>query len=221
MRDGLPTLPRHMKNLPLDARGYPIPWFTHVDKAGVPDFRIIGAGKHELALKWNSCWICGTILGSHKAFITGPLSTISRLSAEPPSHYDCALFAACACPFLTRPKATYRETPAEGVEVIPMAPENPGVTCLWITSKFRKLKDQTLYIMGEPTRVEWYREGKRAGRTDVLRAFEAGMPALQNDAVQKGLGHLTELRRRYDQALALVPAYDLAPALGAFPGGGA
>lgn len=82
LRRGLPPLPDRIKALPIDARGYPIPWFV----ASVD-------GK----------------LGRHLSFVIGPMSAINRNTSEPGCHRDCAQFAVRACPlFLVLPDAQYR-----------------------------------------------------------------------------------------------------------------
>lgn len=152
LRDGLPPLPEYMKNLPISDKGYPIPWFVYVGPNG-PDFRVIAPAKREIALKRKLCWICGDDLGvwykrklvyrKSLAFVAGPMCGINQISAEPPSHYQCAKFAALACPFLTLPKAQRREAGLpEGHEEIGSATHmimrNPGVAMIWITNGDRK-----------------------------------------------------------------------------------
>src|SRR5215831_18617572 len=107
LRPELPPLPRRMKALPVD-RGYPVPWFVEwID--GVPDFRIMDGRKLVRAVRERLCWVCGQPLGSFLAFTVGPMCAVNRISSEPPSHRDCAVFSAKACPFLTRPTMRRRE----------------------------------------------------------------------------------------------------------------
>src|SRR5262245_39698608 len=90
-REGLPARPPRIKRLPLDARGYPVPWFVaYVD--GVPDFRIVDTPKIGVAWNKQRCWICGGQLGRYLAFAIGPMCAVNRVSSEPPSHLECAMY---------------------------------------------------------------------------------------------------------------------------------
>ena len=97
-------MPDRIARLPVDARGFPVPEFA-MWYNGVPDFRVIKPGYVRKCIIKNNCWICGERLGVRKAFVIGPMCCINRISAEPPSHRDCALFAAKNCPFLSMPLA--------------------------------------------------------------------------------------------------------------------
>src|SRR5262245_3833667 len=100
-------MPGRIRWLPIDARGFPVPWFVAWFKdgeqvepgVGLPDFRVADANKMRSALKLRLCWVCGKRLGRHLAFTIGPMCAINRTMSEPPSHYECARFAAQACPF--------------------------------------------------------------------------------------------------------------------------
>src|SRR5262245_2742625 len=101
LRPELPPVPERMRKLPLH-RGYPVPWFVEWIE-GVPDFRIMDGRKLVRAVKEKRCWVCGELMGSYLAFTIGPMCAVNRISAEPPSHRECASFSARGCPFLTRP----------------------------------------------------------------------------------------------------------------------
>src|SRR5438132_506337 len=88
---GLPGL--RISQLPIDDAGRPVPWFVAwVD--GKPEFRVVGPGKREEAYAKRKCWVCGQQLGSYLVFVIGPMCALNRISSEPPSHKDCAIFAA-------------------------------------------------------------------------------------------------------------------------------
>src|SRR5882762_5069144 len=97
LRPGMPPLPDRMKKLPLDSRGFPVPWFVawmkdgHPSKRGDgdPDFRVIFPGAVAAAAKQDICWLCGEKLGVHKAFVIGPMCAVTRTTSEPPCHLDC------------------------------------------------------------------------------------------------------------------------------------
>ena len=139
LRPELPPLPVRIARLPRH-RGYPVPWFVAVID-GVPDFRIVGTNKIALAHTRQLCWICGERIGSFLAFTVGPMCAVNRISSEPPSHRECAEFAAVACPFLARPHMVRREagkpegaTEPAGVSIR----RNPGVALVWVTKHTRK-----------------------------------------------------------------------------------
>ena len=183
-------LPLRMQKLPIDERGYPVPWFVAWFD-GKPEFRAMDPLKYRRAVKEHLCWVCGGALGVNVAFVAGPMCGINRTSAEPPSHYSCAEWSARNCPFLNNPRATRRED-----EVInnPQLVEqsagnaicrNPGVAMVWVCRGYEIFKDGkggTLITMGEPDKVEWYCEGRVATRQEILNSIEAGLPALENVA---------------------------------------
>lgn len=210
MRDGLPPAPHNIRALPLDHRGYPIPWFVHIDADGKEDFRIIGAGKMLQAHKKRLCWICGRSMGRMQTFVIGPMCAVNRISAEPPSHLECARFAAQACPFLSHPLAKRNERdpkPAE-VQINPDHLEhNPGVTLVWATLWYKPVRagSNVLFEIGLPERAEWYREGRPATREEALAGIHKGLPFLRQAAEEEGAEALAELERRYGRALRLLP----------------
>src|SRR5215472_18265998 len=98
LRPGLPPLPERMRRLPVDDRGYPIPQFvSRLD--GKRDFRVVSLDHLAKCIREDVCWVCGEPLEELKVFVTGPISAIRDINNEPPSHPECAEFAACACPF--------------------------------------------------------------------------------------------------------------------------
>src|SRR5262245_13722710 len=103
LRPDLPPLPDYMKSLKLDHRGYPVPWFVDWIN-GKPDFRVVRPDGPGIAHRKHLCWVCGKSRHTRlAAFVIGPMCAVNRISAEPPSHLECATFAATACPFLTHP----------------------------------------------------------------------------------------------------------------------
>jgi hypothetical protein len=206
-----PLSPHHMpdriKALPRDHRGYPMPWFIH-RTASSHDFRVIGAGKIEQALALNLCWICGHSLGRNKTFIIGPMCSINRRSAEPPSHYSCAVYAAKLCPFLSKPRMRRNEkdmpedaTPSPGKMVL----HNPGVACIWLTRNFRVIPvdNGSLFAIGEPLEVRWLCQGREASRGEVVSAIDKGLRILLDEAQDEGEDAVNALLK----ALARVRQY--------------
>lgn len=208
--DRFPDAPPNIRALPRDARGYPIPWFVHVDDAGKEDFRIIGRGKIPTALKKELCWICGKRIGRIKTFTIGPMCAINRVSSEPPSHLECSTFAAKSCPFLSQPlaKRNERDLPPErqvaGIAIM----RNPGVTLVWGCMQFKPFFPDTggiLFEIGKPVRVSWYACGRPATREEVMASIDSGFPLLRDVAEKEGFYALKELNERYERAMQLLP----------------
>ena len=184
LRPELPVLPPQMRSLPVDARGYPVPWFVQwID--GVPDHRIVDSRKFPLAIRGRRCWICGKPLGHQlSTFVVGPMCAVNRISSEPPSHEACATFAAKACPFLTRPHAKRRDAnlPEDSTEPAGvMLKRNPGVTLLWTCRKYTVLPQRgggVLFDIGHPVRVHAFAEGRRATSLEIAESIESGLPLL-------------------------------------------
>ena len=214
LRDDI-SVPLRIAALPRDARGYFIPWFVHCER-GIPDFRVVGAGKVERAVAGQRCWICGDRLGRNLAFVLGPMCTINRVSAEPPAHRECANYAVQVCPFLARPKMHRQKhnmlpdaVAAPGI----MLERNPGVAAVWMTREFRLRAAHAgergvLFRVGEPIDVVWWREGRRATKGEVSSAIVAGLPALADLAAKEGARAVDALKWATHQALRWLPDED-------------
>jgi len=212
VRPELEALPPRIARLPLDERGYPVPWFVaYVD--GKPEFRAADAEKWKRAVIEKLCWVCGDPLGIHLAFVLGPMCGITRTTAEPPCHLECAQWSARNCPFLNLTMQKRREDDkinnanlAEHSAGIPIA-RQPGVTGVWITRSYRLFPDGSgkyLIRVGEPETVEWYSEGKPASKMAVEASVASGLPILEDVARQQD-GGLAALAKEYDKFLPLLP----------------
>ena len=183
-------LPDRMKALPVDRRGYPVPWFvTWID--GEPEFRVITPEKIAMAHRLERCWVCGQPRGRFMAFVIGPMCSINRVSSEPPSHRDCAIYSAEHCPFLTIPKMHRRENRLPEGHIDPagvMIRRNPGVTMVWITRDYRVEVDGpgVLFRIGDPVEVLWFAEGRAATRHEVAESVRTGLPTLADMAAEEG-----------------------------------
>lgn len=207
LRKNLPPLPERIARLPLDPRGYPIPWFVgEVD--GKRDFRVANQTKRVFAVKKSLCWICGDKLGRRLAFVIGPMCAVNRNTSEPPSHRECAIFAAMACPFLCLPKSDYRKPPEGGTQLPHALPGNPGACCVWITDSYRPygVSNSWLIRIGAPLEVLWFAEGKSATRQQILESLERRLPALQSIADEEGPLAQAALARQVNATLQLLPA---------------
>jgi hypothetical protein len=186
---------------------------------GAPDFRIADDRKMTGAIMFRCCWICGGTLrnqtlglaATQYAYVIGPMCAVNRVSSEPPSHRDCALYAAQACPFLTTPGMRRRDTNMP-VDVIDpegvMIRRNPGVSLVWITNTWRMVRGARLWDVAAPVKTHWLCEGRPATRDEVLASLDSGMPALRAEAERAPdpEAALDELEWRYEHALDLLPA---------------
>jgi len=203
--------PGRIKRLPIDHRGFYVPSFVAwID--GQADHRVVAPGKIAEAYTNKVCWICGAPLGRFLAFLVGPMCTVSRTVPEPPSHRECAEYAAKACPFLARPHAHRREVglPEEYINAsgIPID-RNPGVVCVWITRSFAPFQAYggnagVLFRLGTPVETRWFCEGRAATRDEVLASLESGLPLLRAECRERS--ELVALEMQTQRAMMLLPA---------------
>lgn len=216
----LPDLPARMKRLPVDGRGYPIPYFVAWFDAsgaparrgeGIPDFRMVHPGTIAKCVTAQLCWVCGQPLGSFKAFVIGPMCALSRTCSEPPSHVDCADFSARACPFLVHPGEKRRDNRMPEVWHKPpgeMIRCHPRIALVWTTKRYelRSATGGVVFDMGMPEHVRWYTEGRPATRAEVVASIESGLPALLETAKPRGQAGADDIQRRYEACMPLLPA---------------
>lgn len=212
LRSDLPPLPANIARLPVDERGYPIPWFVaFVD--GKPEFRAADGKKFFDAVRLRLCWVCGQQIPATECltFVLGPMCIVNRTTAEPPCHQECAEFSIRACPFLTKPHMTRRENdmPKTGEVAGHMIRRNPGASATWMTDHYRIFGDGRggqLFRIGNPIAVKWWSEGRPATRAEVMASFESGLPILHDLAVKESPAAVKELERMAADARALLPA---------------
>src|SRR5262245_10945499 len=216
VRPELTTMPARIARLPIDDRGYPVPWFVAWVN-GAPEFRAMDPAKWITAIKEKRCWVCGDYLGKWLTFVIGPMCGINCTTAEPPSHAECAEWSAVNCPFLSRPKARRREDEwtkdAHANAAGDMLTRNPGVTLLWTTRRFEVFNDgkgRPLIQIGPSDRVAWICEGRNATRAEVVESIESGLPHLRDacnleDSELRRRDARAELERRITALEALYP----------------
>lgn len=95
-------IPDFMKRLPVDHRGYPVPFIVFRDKEDKPHFRINDTTKVLQCVKEDRCSICGNTLGSNKWIVGGPLSAFHPHGAfnDIPVHRECCEYALQVCPYM-------------------------------------------------------------------------------------------------------------------------
>jgi hypothetical protein len=194
----IPT-PDRIKHRPISRTGFYVPWFVYVShETGEPDFRVIGPGKMEQAVKRNLCWICGGALGVHRASVIGAMCAVNRCISEPPAHFECAEYAARACPFLANPRAKRNEKnlPEERIEPAGTIRRNPGVVAVWVAREIKPFRHEhsVLFRLGEPERVLWFAEGRPATRAEVLHSIDTGLPLLYDEADRQGIDRAEVLK---------------------------
>jgi hypothetical protein len=218
IRSDLDPLPLRMRKLPIDERGYPVPWFVAwVDgpegPETVPEFRAMDARKFRRAIQARVCWVCGEPLGRWLAFPIGAMCVVTRAISEPPCHLDCAEWSIKNCPFLNNPRAvrdeltdkppTARDPAGFGIK------RNPGVACLWVTREYEVFHDGrggALITIGKPDTITWWRERRRATRAEVDEALASGLPILLNAARRDGRFAVEALEQQILAARVLLPS---------------
>ncbi len=216
-------LPMRMRGLPRDHRGFVVPYFVAwLDEQqnevappnGTPDFRILSPERMKRCVRDRRCWLCGQPMGSLMAFVIGPMCAVSRTTMEPPGHYECARYGVEVCPFLSRPKMRRNDSNmppghwAPGVTI----DRNPGVMAIWVTKSYKFFKVDgeggstpgMLITVGNPERVEWYREGRPATRAEVDASIESGLPILRAQADAQSPKARRDLEEYYLPILAAV-----------------
>lgn len=202
-------VPERMRGLAISDEGYPIPWFVpYVD--GKPEFRAMDSEKMGIAVRHNKCWLCGHTMGVHLTFPIGPMCVVTRTTSEPPSHLACAEYGAKACPFLTQPRMRRNEKDKPEGEVAGIyIDRNPGCVALWTCRDYKPFRDHMtkgiLFRIGDPEHVEYYANGRRATRDEILLSMETGLPILLEIAARDGPDALSELEGQYERAMSYVP----------------
>jgi hypothetical protein len=95
-------IPPKMRRLPLDPRGYPVPYIVQRDLDHRPFFVINDAVKSHGCATRGLCSICGGKLERDIWLIGGPGAAFHEHGAylDPPMHYTCATYALRVCPYL-------------------------------------------------------------------------------------------------------------------------
>lgn len=210
LRAGLQPPPPRVAALPIDKRGYPIPYFVG-ENNGELDFRVTNAKHVASCIKQDLCWVCGQRLFEEKVFVIGPMCSINRVSSEPPSHRECAIWSAVNCPFLSKPHMVRREDgmPDWSQNKVGGSPikRNPGVTLVWYTKSFRVIRvgKGILWNLASPFRWEWFCEGRTATREEVMFSIQSGFPILEAEAEKQGRDAIVQLKKDTLASLRYLP----------------
>lgn len=95
-------LPRRMRALQRDGRGYPVPFIVQRDARGLPVFAANDARRVLRCIAERRCGICGNRLEKRFWFAGGPLAALHAHGAylDNAMHYECAEYALRVCPYL-------------------------------------------------------------------------------------------------------------------------
>lgn len=165
-------VPRIMRDVPRDNRGFPVPYhlrpvgFTEGDPA---DLRVLNGQALYLCLVERRCGICGRRLNHRLVFSGGPFCVMNRVFTEPPLHEECARYAMHVCPFLVYRDFTHHRRKGDAENCLVIADDSGDVhiekgdqerTCLYFTDDYlvvpRKGKIP-LVITKDARSVEWYK----------------------------------------------------------------
>lgn len=210
LRSWLEPLTRRLARLPI-SRGFPVPWFVAKIKDDY-EFRAMDPRKHAKALSKRLCWVCGEPLDFNGTFVIGPMCAINRVSSEPPSHRECAVWSARNCPFLTMRQKERREDDftkdAESIGGHAIK-RNPGVTLLWTTPDWKTFSDGNggiLIKLGDPISTEWFSRGRQATRAEVLESVSTGLQFLEEPAREEGPEAIAALEAAKTEAEQFYPS---------------
>jgi hypothetical protein len=140
----------------------------------------------------------------------GPMCAINRTISEPPSHRECAVYSAIACPFLSNPAMRRHEVglPEERIEAAGIGiKRNPGAVAIWLTRGYRPFKagNGVLFTFDDPTEVLWFAEGRAAKREEVEASIHSGLPLLEVEAAKEGAPAIAALRKMTADAMRYLP----------------
>jgi hypothetical protein len=68
-----------------------------------------------------------------------------------------------------------------------------------------KANGGVLFRVGDPQRVEFYAEGRKATHDEIMASIDSGMPILREMAERDGPDAVVELDQMYVKAMELVP----------------
>lgn len=185
-------MPPRIRALPRNKAGYPIPYFAATID-GERDFRVGDPDAYARCLRDRACWVCGQRRTGVDAFVIGPMCVVNLITPDPPSHLDCAEYAAKVCPFMAVPSMVRRErglpegTGHPGVCI----PRNPGVCAIVATNAWTTFRPPiggqygVLFNLNRPAAVTWWAEGRTATRAEVLASIDSGMPLLREQCDQE------------------------------------
>lgn len=170
------AIPDRMRKLPIDRRGYPVPWTVAHDAEGRPQFVVNDEGRRQACIKRDLCSICGGRLDRVRWFVGGPHSAFNERGAyiDPPMHHECAQYALQVCPYLALARtgrgyvdaqkvAQHMGEPLVAQTMLPGQPPlfvavraSGTVVLSWVGPLVETIRPTRPYL-----RVEYWRHGQR------------------------------------------------------------
>jgi hypothetical protein len=100
-----------MRNLPLDARGYPVPYVVECDISGKPLFIVNSAERNAICIHRKLCPICGERLTKELWYVGGPQSALHPQGCylDSAMHHECMAYALQVCPYLAMSRSAARD----------------------------------------------------------------------------------------------------------------
>jgi hypothetical protein len=198
MRSLTVDIPKRMRTLERDPRGYPVPFIVLRDKKKQPMFTINDVSKTTQCRTLHLCSICGRRLDKFMWFVGGSRCFIHDHGAfvDPPVHYECGMYALQVCPFLAAPSYNKR------IDEKKLKPENRPDNMRLVTTNFMPPAQPELfgigacilsvfadnvYVVPHWQYVEWWHTGQpcNAPTADDIRRLTADLPSPQ---LPKGVG---------------------------------
>ena len=208
-------MPAELRVRPRDHRGFPVPWFvTRKDERGRWDFVTVDTQRMYQAIRQDLCWVTGEPLGRFRSFVIGPMCVINRVAGDPPVKRNVALYSATVCPFLVNPRMRRVGEHGEIMEGQRgrAVSRNPGLCAVFTVEKKRQhFNRHSLFDLGEPSNVEWFKEGRPATRQEARAALDDGFAFLLDEAEKEGDNAVMHLLVMYELATRYLPVDNSAP----------
>jgi len=188
-------IPKKMRGLGKDARGYPIPFVVLLDTDGAPHFAINDDRRIARCIGERRCAICGSRLPRLLWFVGGPASAfhVDGCYRDTAMHHECMRYALQVCPYLAAPKYLGRIDaagldPAKLPKGCPalfldptLIPERPPlfVAVASIGQKLIRRDEGGFYLqpLRPYTAVEFWRHGKLLSEPEAQEAMIAAAQA--------------------------------------------
>jgi hypothetical protein len=169
------AIPKRMRTLPCDARGYPVPFIVMIDKSGTAQFTINDMERVKSCISRKLCSICGRRHDALMWFVGGSRCFLHPHGAfiDPPLHLECAEYAMRVCPFLAAPryakriddrKLTDKNRP-DGIALVkveymnPMQPEVFGLGAASALRVIHRAPGDFVLVVDHWHYVEWWKDG--------------------------------------------------------------
>ena len=175
-------LPKSMRTLERDARGYPIPFIVVRDRLGQPQFTINDGDRVEQCRKKTLCSICGKRITGSPWFVGGSRCFVHERGAfvDPPVHRECGTYAMRVCPFLATPYSNPiddAKLPPDGLpegmalhRIRHMQPDQPERFGFGCSANYRIQRPNPvdyLYVVFRWEYVEFWHHGEPIGAPDA------------------------------------------------------